>query len=193
MYEKAGMCKSQCSECGVACEAPRLTSIASVDRFARLKCDVVLGTLDLSSLQSVPESVIHTAFAHVTKIQGDLIIRNLPDLVSLGFLSNLRQVNSIVIENCVNLVDARLPALVSRDSVTITHCPRLCDARKPTANTNTSTVWCAAAQLEQYFELRGTASVLPMNEIAAKLTEALNSVADSNLQVNAHVMLGWHR
>ena len=188
------MCKSQCSECGVACKAPRLTSIASVDRFAKLKCEVVLGTLDLSSLQNVPESVIHAAFAHVTKIQGDLIIRNLLDLVSLGFLSNLRHVNSIAIENCVNLVDARLPALVSRDSVTITHCPRLCDARKPTANINNTTVGCAAAHLEQYFELQGTASVLPMNEIAVKLTEALNSVADSSShEVSTHVMLVWHR
>ena len=184
MYAKDGWCKSQCSECGTACEAPRLTDIASVERFAKLECEVVLGSLDLSSMHHVPESVVIRGLGSVTKIQGDLIIRDSPDMISLGFLHRLRQVNRIIVENCADLVDARLPSLVSHDSITITHCPRLCDARKPSTSTNISSAGCAAVQLEQYFELQETTSGAIMADIAAKLMQTLRSVADSTLEVS---------
>jgi hypothetical protein len=186
MYEKEGKCKSQCSECGVACEAPRLTSIVSVERFEKLECEVVLGTVDLSSVHDVPEQDLFEAFERVTKIQGDLIVRNIPGIMSLGFLHNLRQVNNIVIDNCADLVDARLPELVGHDSVSVAQCPRLCEARQPKASSNATE--CGATQLEQYFEVQGLVTIQPLTQIAAKLTEALRGLVDSKLEVS---MLGW--
>jgi hypothetical protein len=181
MYERDNKCMSQCSECGVACEAPHLTSIASIKLFEPLQCEVVLGTLDLSMVSDIAEQQLQAVLARVTKIQGDLVIRNAPGVVSLEFLRNLRSVNNIILDNCAALVDARLPALSSYDSVTITYCPRLCEARIPAASDTLDQSDCTETHLLQYFEVQG--GQMSLTEIATQLQLLLRQGAGDNITV----------
>jgi hypothetical protein len=183
MYERDGKCMSQCSACGVACEAPRLTSPTSVERFEKLECEVILGTLDLTSLSDVPEKDLFEMFERVTKIQGDLIIRNAPGIVSLAFFGELRSVNSIVLDNCAALVDAHLPSLETFDSVTVTHCPRLCDARIPGASDSLDQTGCTDTRLVQYFELQGATTEISLTELATEFQLILRGETGDNLTV----------
>ncbi len=142
---------------------------------ALAQCQVILGTLRLTATRVHSEQDYIDAFQRVTSIQGDLIITGLANIVTLNFLSNLRQVDNVVLESNRNLVDARLASLVTYGTVVVTDCPRLCPDLRPGANVSLSPpTGCGLIRESLYFSLTPTS---PLSDNAKIAIDFMNMVA----------------
>ena len=154
LIEEAGVCRSQCQQCGVAGPGATIAHAVTLRQFAAKAYTTILGDLTLSlSDASVSDAELVSAFQSVSKIQGSLIVRGSSNLVSLDVFRQLRYVGNITLVGNVNLVDARLPELQTRGSVVIEGNPRLCQAWLPGAPASSSPAACTNVAVTQHYTL----------------------------------------
>ena len=141
-------------------------------------CSVVLGGLSLMNLAPDLDTDALQALRGITKIAGPLRVIGNFHLTSLDFLSNVTTVDSIVIGDNRNLVDARLPRLGAASlagAITQTLNPRLCPSRSVGGAANAS-VACAVADLVLQVACRASTSAPCVAAIAAALNSSVSSV-----------------
>jgi hypothetical protein len=111
-FPDGNMCRSSCSTCGTVC-AVRFPLVVAHDAaaFKGRGCTVLAGGLLLRGMARNLDEEALMVFENVTTIAGPLVIAENDYLVSLMFLSKLRQASSISITSNSALVDARLPSL----------------------------------------------------------------------------------
>jgi hypothetical protein len=94
-------------------------------------CSVIFGTLTISGINGITERELWDAFSTVTAIRGDLVIEDSAAITTLLPFLRLERVNHIKLQNNPQLVDARLPSLLSSRTVDVRGSPFLCPARTP--------------------------------------------------------------
>ena len=143
-------CVSQCpsSSCGTTCTTRPIIDARDILYFSN--CSLVLGGLSLMNLAPDLDVDALQPLQAITKIAGPLRVIDNQYLTSLSFLNNLTTVESIVVSDNRNLVDARLPRLTPASlagTITQTLNPRLCPARRVGGAGNATASVCATTDL----------------------------------------------
>lgn len=98
------------------------------------------------------------AFSTVTAIRGDLIIEDSAAITTLLPFIRLERVNHIKLLNNPQLIDARLPSLLSSRTVDVRGSPFLCPARSPRTKDQPQGdhTLCNKLELFQLFSIEST-------------------------------------
>jgi hypothetical protein len=173
LFEEDGICRSQCSKCGVACVGMIIDNGPALRQFASQQCTTVLGDVRLELTNSlVSNQDLHTAFGSVEKIKGSLTVSHSSDMVTLGFFTSLHSTGGIVLEGNMNLVDSRLPALSYAGSIQVDGNPRLCSAWVPGAATGSIASDCANVSVVQHFTVTASSASHLVQQINSELSES---------------------
>jgi hypothetical protein len=157
----------------VACVGMTIDSGPVLRQFASQQCTTVLGDVRLELTNSlVSNQDLHTAFASVEKIQGNLTVSHASDIVTLGFFKSLHSTGGVVLEGNTNLVDSRLPALSYVGSVQVDGNPRLCSAWVSAAATGSTASDCANVSVVQHFNVTTSAVAQLVQQINSELAES---------------------
>lgn len=132
---------------------------------------MLFGDLNLDSIASVTYQELKRGFATITVIQGNLIITNNLDMVSLDFFSNLLSVRDLVIANNTQLVDARLVALETVGEITIFGNYRLCPSFMPMSLSSEETYSCGKYSISQLISYSGAS----LDEVEGSLISAMQA------------------
>ena len=140
----------------------------------------MFGTLYITSLSALSYVDLRKAFGNVETIRGDLVVTDNVDITSFSFLSNLRHVNNIDCQRNKQLIDARLPSLVTAGSITVADNPRLCTSRHPATNANLNLgpdTSCNTMSIHQLIQNTGS---LQANDFVAMITTELSKIVGAS-------------
>jgi hypothetical protein len=158
MHVVDGHCVSRCEECDSLCDAIPVFDASSLAYYTSKQCTVVVGDLILADFHDVTEAQLAAAFQSVRRITGMLVLRDIPNIVSLSFFRNLEAVQGrIVILNLPWLIDARLSALSTSNQTTdfaIEGSHRLCPAYYPLGSVQMNNS-CTFRSVELFLHLHG--------------------------------------
>jgi hypothetical protein len=133
-FPSGGMCHNSCPTCGPTCvvNAP-IVDANDLLPFVGRRCEVLLGGLLVRGASSNVDEESLSVFENVTMVTGPVVIADNPHLVSLSFLSSLKNAGRISVTNNRNLVDAKFPSLPSllRTQIEFSGNFRVCPANGP--------------------------------------------------------------
>ena len=130
LFPAEGSCVSACELCPVICSPEQLLDQLRLSTTPSHRCEVVTGSLELVGLTS-PESQLRAVLGSVSVVVGSLSVMDFGQLVSLSFLAQLERVDGIVLQNNLNLLDARLPSLMPNVPIVSRGNTILCSAGMP--------------------------------------------------------------
>ena len=185
LFQRGDLCVSQCSNCGILCEAFPITDLPSLQLYSEQKCNIVAGDLYIMNLAyAIRKAVLFQHLQTVWEIRGSVFILNNQFRTALTFFQNLLTVsNDILLLNNPSILDARFTGLVTLNgNVTVIGCDRLCPERYPSLSMSTNQSECADPYLQNFFAITGTATVSDVPLIAQLLTAAfLNATGANNV------------
>ena len=113
----------------IPCRSRVVTHRRHLAYYIEHECTSLAGDLVIASLEHVTVDELNAAFGMIETIDGNLVIRGSPGIVTLDFLSSLWTVQNVTLSHNVNLVDARIITLESVGMIDNSHNERLCPAR----------------------------------------------------------------
>jgi len=191
-------CVSQCSTCGVLCEAFPISDISSLRLYSTKGCTIVAGDLYLVRLPfSITLAVLFDHLQTIRHIRGTLYLQDCPWVTSLFPFRNLLSLKGASFSNMENLVDARIPGLqqLVNKNVHVENCNRLCPARYTAVGTSPDDSDCPNLQVRFFVRVEG---VLPVSSILDVwqdvMFNALRNISANEVRVSCLVshMISYH-
>ena len=172
------MCRSKSlRKTQTVCQSIRISDTLTLP-LSQQACTVVLGDVRINSLRIAPASFMYGIFQGITQITGSLIITESDAVTSLRMFAQLQYVDSVVLTNNINLVDATLPALATTPLIELSGNVLLCPGRYPVPTTD-DTQHCNTVDGSVYFsvspshtELKPSLLLELEEAVAARLAQA---------------------
>jgi hypothetical protein len=173
---------SQCSTCGVLCEAFPISDLTSLQLYSSKGCTIVAGDLYVVNLPfSITLAVLIEHLYTIQYLRGWLYVKDSPWLTSLLPFRSLLGMQGVSLSNMANLVDARIPGLQQLpNAVHVEHCNRLCPARYTAVGASQDNSDCPHLELNLFIHVEG---VLPVG-LALRAWQGLITSAFQNISGN---------
>ena len=181
-------CVSQCSTCGVLCEAFPISDLTSLRLYSTKGCTIVAGDLYLVRLPfSITLAVLFDHLQTIQHIRGTLYLQDSPWVTSLFPFRNILSLNGASYSNMDNLVDTRIPGLqkLSKNNVHVENCNRLCPARYTAIGASPDDSDCPNLQLRIFVRIEG---FLPASSVLAVWQDVMFN-ALRNISANEVVLI----
>ena len=184
MYEIGSTCTSQCSNCGVLCEAFPISDVTSLQLYSTQGCTVVVGDLYILSLPlSIRKKQLLGFVQTIQSIRGSLYVLNNLYLAAMTPFSGLKSIQGDVyyLNNPI-LVDTRMPSLSFLGGSTIVNgCDRLCPARYTSVGSSSIDASCPNNTITAYLHVNGNVNDQSLPILCSTVGNAISHILNNQV------------
>lgn len=182
MFEIESRCTSNCTTCGRLCNAFPITDLSSLSLLQKQDCTVIVGDLYIANLPtSVSNGDVYNAVKNVQEIRGTIFMVNNLYRTSMDAFRNLKIAHDIVYSNNPNMIDSRMPSLVSLGSVSVMGCDRLCPARYTVVGSHPDGDDCVTQDADYFFSVVGGATAADINQLSDVIETLMRNFTNNSV------------
>ena len=184
MYEVNGFCTSQCSDCGVLCEAFPISDLTSLQLYSSYGCTIVVGDLYIISLPlSIRKKQVFQYLQTIREIRGSFYMVNNLYMSAMTFFSGLTTITGDVFYlNNPIMIDTRMPSLTYFGGVlTVSGCDRLCPARYTVVGESPSDTGCPNNTVNTYLHVDGNVNSVTLPSLCNVVGNAVSYILNNHV------------